>query len=288
MTTKKKVGCFFLALLAFPAALVVQNLIIIPLMGFRTIYFFASGEAKSVGPDLGGALIDLAFDGTFLDAVQLVYAVAIVILFGIWFYKAFHKESVSYAAAKRRIPVLILGLLLLSVGGQYLAELIYEIVAGIAPAAAESYEELVELSGFDQPSLMTLIYGIVMGPIAEELIFRGVMLRYLQKALPFAAANVIQAVLFGIYHMNLMQAVYTGAIGLLFGYISYRSGNLWFSTITHIIFNIFGFTNVLFLASDNPYFNFLWLPLMILTLILGSMLFFGKLGSYNPKRVRVG
>lgn len=285
MTKAKKVGCFFLALLAFPAALLVQNLVIVPLLGIRTMIFFAGGEAGSAGPDLGGAIVDLMLDGTFLDVVQLVYAVAIVVLFGLWFYKIFHKESVSYAAQKKTVPALLLGLLLLAVGGQYLAELIYEIVAGMAPQAAQNYEEMIEYSGLDNPSLLGLIYGIIVGPIAEELIFRGVMQHYLQKAVPFALANIIQATLFGIYHMNVMQGIYTGVIGLLFGYICYRGGNLWFSTIIHIIFNIFGFTNILFIAADNPYFNFAWLPLMILTLILGSMLYFGKIGSRRPAGV---
>ncbi len=285
MTKKKKIGCFFLALLAFPAALLVENLVIIPCMGFRTIIFFTSGEANARGPYLGEELIDLAFDGAFLDVVQLVYALCIIALFGIWYYKLFHKESKSCVTQKRIVPVLIVGLLLLAVGGQYLAELIYEIVAGVAPQAAENYEEMIEMSGFQAPSLLALLYGVIAGPIAEELIFRGVMMRYLQKAMPFAVANIIQATLFGIYHMNVMQAIYTGAIGLLFGYICYRGGSLWFSTIIHVIFNIFGFTNVLFMAADNPYFNFAWIPIMILTLILGSMLYFGKIGNRQPQGV---
>lgn len=289
MTKKKKVGFFFLGLSAFPAAILVQNLVMVPILGVRVLHFFSSGEAAAILQDIRvdtfdqmGDLIvnlifDLTIDASFLEAVELFYAVSIILLFGLWFYKIFHKESLSYRSKKKRIPVLILGLLLLAVGGQYLSELIYEIAAGVMPWAAENYEELMELVGMDNPSIMSLVYGIVIGPIAEELIFRGVMMRYLNRAVPFVLANIVQAALFGIYHMNVMQSIYTGLIGLLFGYIAYRAGNLWFSIIAHMIFNIFGFSNLLFLGADNPYFNFLWMPVMILALILGSMLYFGNL-----------
>ncbi|MFQ6806449.1 MAG: lysostaphin resistance A-like protein [Lachnospiraceae bacterium] len=42
-------------------------------------------------------------------------------------------------------------------------------------------------------------------PVVEELIYRGLTLKIFQKAFPFWAANVMQAALFGLMHMNLIQ-----------------------------------------------------------------------------------
>ena len=273
MTKGQKVGYFFLGLLPLPIAIALQNLLMIPLGGISFALILVNG---GVTEPSGEALFDMVLSQTFLEIVEVVYASAAVVLFGFWLYKVFRKEHGPLLRRERRFLLLLLGLLLLCVGGQFLAEVVYDIVGMFSPATAQNYEKLIELAGFDEPSVLTLVYGVLIGPIAEELIFRGVMMHYLRRSLPFAAANVIQAVLFGVYHMNLMQGIYTAVIGLLFGYICYRGGSILYSILAHMMFNFLGFTNLLYLGSDSPYYEFFWLPVMILALILGSMLFFRK------------
>lgn len=82
-----------------------------------------------------------------------------------------------------------------------------------------------------------LIYVILIAPVTEELIFRGVILSKLEEALPFFGANLIQAATFGIYHWNIVQGVYAFGIGLLLGFIAHRFRSLTASVLLHMAIN---------------------------------------------------
>ena len=83
--------------------------------------------------------------------------------------------------------------------------------------------------------LLTLI---IVGPIAEELLFReaiaGEMLR--RGANPWVAI-VVSAIAFGVTHLNLAQGLYALPIGFLFGVIYYKTGNIILTSLLHIVNN---------------------------------------------------
>ena len=84
---------------------------------------------------------------------------------------------------------------------------------------------------------LTYCYVLLIGPISEELIFRGAILDRLYLAFPFWAANLLQALLFGIYHMNLVQGIYAFVLGAVLGLVRVSVGTIFASIGTHIIFN---------------------------------------------------
>ena len=81
------------------------------------------------------------------------------------------------------------------------------------------------------------IYAVILGPVCEELVFRGVTMRLVRRALPFWAANLMQAVLFGIFHMNWIQGIYAFVLGLVLGWICEKGGSIYFSMFFHILIN---------------------------------------------------
>lgn len=52
---------------------------------------------------------------------------------------------------------------------------------------------------------MTILAGGIVVPFAEEFLFRGIVQRTLSKSMSFKAAIIIQGVLFGVYHGNVIQ-----------------------------------------------------------------------------------
>lgn len=82
-----------------------------------------------------------------------------------------------------------------------------------------------------------LTYVILIAPMTEELIFRGVMQTKLEEALPFYGANLIQAATFGIYHWNIIQGFYAFGIGLVLGYITHHFRSLTASILLHMAIN---------------------------------------------------
>lgn len=70
-------------------------------------------------------------------------------------------------------------------------------------------------------SLLLAFYICILGPILEELIYRGVILR---KLLPYGTrlAIVLSAVCFGIMHHDLYQGLSAGLCGIVYGFVAVR------------------------------------------------------------------
>lgn len=85
--------------------------------------------------------------------------------------------------------------------------------------------------------------------LIEEFLFRGFFMNFLMKRYGIVAANMIQAILFQISHFPLyyLEGLTVWAwlinianvlpLGLIFGWMFYRTKNLWPSTILHCVWD---------------------------------------------------
>ncbi len=89
------------------------------------------------------------------------------------------------------------------------------------------------------PVLVSLLSVSIMAPLFEEWLCRGLVLRGLMKKMSPAWAIVVSAAFFAILHMNPWQAVAAFALGLLFGYVYYRTGSLKLTMLMHCVNNTF-------------------------------------------------
>ena len=94
--------------------------------------------------------------------------------------------------------------------------------------------------GMAEPSILSMFYVVVMAPLAEELLMRGLCLKILERSFPFWAANFLQALFFGLYHMNLIQGCYAFLMGLILGRLVKKYGTLKASMLCHFIINFSG------------------------------------------------
>jgi membrane protease YdiL (CAAX protease family) len=89
------------------------------------------------------------------------------------------------------------------------------------------------------PSLhrnVALLAGIVLGaPLYEELLFRGILQRFLRRLLPEAAAVVVTAALFTLPHDGGHLPVF--ALGLALSWLMARTGNLLAPLLFHVLHN---------------------------------------------------
>ena len=86
------------------------------------------------------------------------------------------------------------------------------------------------------------IFGIIsitiMAPLVEELLFRGAIQGYmLRKGMKPLHAILIASAIFGIIHMNPIQIPFAFAIGMIFGWLYYRTGSVVPGIIGHFINN---------------------------------------------------
>ena len=80
------------------------------------------------------------------------------------------------------------------------------------------------------------LYGCILAPITEEILFRGLIQRTM---LPFGKkfAILISSLTFGLFHGNLLQLPYAFAVGLVLGYVAVEYNILW-SMVLHMINNL--------------------------------------------------
>jgi uncharacterized protein len=87
----------------------------------------------------------------------------------------------------------------------------------------------------------TMFFIVGFQPIAEEFFFRGFLFDKIEKFAGGAFAIVTTAFLFGLAHMSygkLFPVVMPILIGIILGYIVYKTKNLYSSIIAHVVFNI--------------------------------------------------
>jgi membrane protease YdiL (CAAX protease family) len=103
-------------------------------------------------------------------------------------------------------------------------------------------------------TILSLLSGVLIAPIVEEIAFRGAVLGSLTQRYRFWFANLLTAFFFlGVHFpgwyfqgtlMTNVSSLLNGAVsifilGLVFGYVAHQSKSVSGSIITHILNNIF-------------------------------------------------
>lgn len=119
--------------------------------------------------------------------------------------------------------IILLGLVL-QIGGAYLVNAAVNIMgeldsASSVASAALQYNDFMAYIRTIEPKQFANV--IFVAPLVEEIVFRLIFLRAGRMVLPFWAANLIQAALFGLYHTITIQRVYGFVIGLVIGCVFY-------------------------------------------------------------------
>lgn len=86
--------------------------------------------------------------------------------------------------------------------------------------------------------LASTVVLAVLAPIAEELVFRGLLYGWLRGFLPFALTAILTSVLFGLAHGELAHAIAAGILGLALAFLRERSGSLWPPIAAHVANNL--------------------------------------------------
>lgn len=85
-------------------------------------------------------------------------------------------------------------------------------------------------------TIYLIIFAAILGPIFEELIFRGTMLKKL-RVYGDKTAILYTAIAFGLFHCNIAQIPFAIVCGLILGYVVVKTNNIIYPIILHIILN---------------------------------------------------
>ena len=91
-----------------------------------------------------------------------------------------------------------------------------------------------------------------MAPLVEELLFRGAIQGHLlRKGMKPLNAILIASAVFGIVHMNPIQIPFAFAIGMIFGWLYYRTGSVVPGMIGHFINNSIATIQMALLSKEE-------------------------------------
>ena len=91
--------------------------------------------------------------------------------------------------------------------------------------------------------------AIVLAPLFEEALFRGVLLPVVGSRWGGGAAVLISAAVFALAHLSLSELVPLFVLGVGLGWLRWRSGRLGASVLMHALWNSLTFLNLIVLAA---------------------------------------
>lgn len=98
-------------------------------------------------------------------------------------------------------------------------------------SALGQVESSVEIS----TTVSMFLYASVIGPIIEEIVYRGFVLRSLEKYGKLLAI-VVSSILFGIMHTNIPQGFFAFGVGIVLAYVTVEYSIKW-AMLLHVINN---------------------------------------------------
>ena len=163
-------------------------------------------------------------------AITLGYALSAILTIALFHFANWSRLSTSYFNTNPF--ALLTWIALLSIGLIAPSQYAQDFIGADMPEATKQLLETI----ISQP-MGYIIIGLL-APIAEEMVFRGAILRVLLKFTknPWSAI-VISAFIFGIIHGNIPQFIHAFIIGLLLGWTYYRTGSILPGIVFHWVNN---------------------------------------------------
>ncbi|VTQ89162.1 CPBP family glutamic-type intramembrane protease [Hathewaya histolytica] len=124
---------------------------------------------------------------------------------------------------------------------------------------------------FNNNLISTTILIVIVAPICEEILFRGIILEMFLKKYSTLKSILVSALMFGIIHGNFIQGVETFFIAIILGYIYYKTNSLLPCIFLHFVNNFIYILSLYGIKIEST--NFSLTELIIGVIILISSYF---------------
>lgn len=126
---------------------------------------------------------------------------------------------------------------------------------------------------------LQIIALVILGPLMEELLFRGLIYNKLKIISETTIAAYISAIIFGVYHMNLVQGLYTFVLGVLLAYVYEKYNTIIAAYLLHMAANatavIINYLPISKAINNHWYFKapVMIMEIAVLVLVIYKMLY---------------
>lgn len=123
---------------------------------------------------------------------------------------------------------------------------------------------------------LTIIITLILGPIIEELIFRGIMYNEAKKIYSNMKSILIVTTIFALFHFNILQIVYAFALGFLLIFVYEKYKSLKAPIILHITSNVISALYTIYFIKYGFIFNYIIFIMSITLLFIIKKYFLSK------------
>jgi len=194
--------------------------------------------------------------------------------------KIFKQKPLEVLRLKLPKLKVILPVPFIAVSATVLVSIVAQLINLIYPFPQEYMEQLGGLFKMDtRPWVLFLVVALTPG-ICEEVLFRGFLFRFFERY-GGAKAIIISAALFAVFHLDPFRLLPVFLLGMLLGYLTYRSKSLISSMLSHTINNALAIFLVTY--SSEPWLKPLmygedeiryWLAIPALLVLVASLRWF--------------
>ncbi len=171
------------------------------------------------------------FSGTYM-----IVGVVLGILFLLLYFRKSGEAKQIFRKESKMTPAIFGGLACVFFGGQLVFQFTDILLEGGLNLIGYTAESSVESATARSETISMFIYAGIVAPIAEELIYRGFVMRSLEKHGKMLAV-VVSSILFAVMHANIPQGLFAFFVGLILGYTAIEYSIVW-SIALHILNNM--------------------------------------------------
>ncbi len=201
---------------------------------------------------IGFRVLNLDFETFIANNIFLsdtIVCIVTTIIYGLIYFlfiKKHYQEEIFYNTRevinnfKEHLPLILVVVL----GGIAITNLWFIVIDNFLMDSTFIAESLESFDSYwaleaNESYIWSFLSIVIFGPIAEELLFRGIIFNIIKsKSNSILIASVISGIIFGLWHLEPVQVVYTAIMGITLGLLYGEAKDLKIVIIAHIINNL--------------------------------------------------
>lgn len=169
--------------------------------------------------------------------MEMTFVAGLVTLLIFWLVFLIRKKKFTKEVCLRKMPVN--GILPIAILAACF-NVITTVVVSYFPWPQSWMDSYIANSSSIDGSLMSWLTAVLMAPVLEEIVFRGLMYSRLKKGLPIIAAAIVTSLAFGIAHGTVIWAIYTFIFSIVLIWVFEKFQSLAASILLHLAYNLSG------------------------------------------------
>lgn len=214
----------------------------------RTAIRYTEGGTNLLDPVVFQQYMDEALQVVSASAMPTVIISGVLTIGVLWLIFVCRKKKITKELCLRKFhPGAVVPIVLMGLGFNVVTGLVLSFVPEKWMSAYEASSSLIMTD-----NMVLLILGtVLMAPLVEEIIFRGLLYTRMKKGMPAAAAMVLSSAVFGVAHGQWVWMIYAFVFGMVLVWTFERTKSLLANILLHLSYNACAVLQLL-IPEDAP------------------------------------